>query len=140
MLWGYFEKLVITDRLAIFADNVYSDWKTLTGLPLIIAIIFFSMRLYLDFQGCMDIARGVSQILGIDLEINFWHPYFSKTMPEFWRRWHITLGAWFKDYLLYPVSMSSLCKSLNRFTRKHWDNNASRTISTVIPAACVWGL
>ena len=138
MLWGYFEKMVIADRLAIFANGVYSRWDEVTGLPLVLAIIFFSMQLYLDWTGCMDIARGVSQIFGIELERNFWHPYFSKNMPEFWRRWHITLGNWFKDYLLYPVSMSGLCKSINRFTRKKWGNQASRAFSTVIPAACVW--
>lgn len=138
MLWGYFEKMVIADRLSIFATGVYDKWDQVTGLPLVIAIIFFSMKLYLDFQGCMDIGRGVSQIFGIELEINFWHPYFSKDMPEFWRRWHITLGAWFKDYLLYPVSMSGLCKSINRFTRKHWGNAVSRSLSTIIPATCVW--
>lgn len=138
MLWGYFEKMVIADRLAIFANGVYAKWETLTGLPLIIAIVFFSMQLYLDFQGCMDIGRGVSQIFGIELELNFWHPYFSKNMPEFWRRWHITLGSWFKDYLLYPVSMSGISKSINRFTRKHWGNNVSRTCSTILPSICVW--
>lgn len=138
MLWGYFEKMVIADRLAIFANGVYAEWETLTGLPLLIAIIFFSMQLYLDFQGCMDIGRGVSQVFGIELELNFWHPYFSKNMPEFWRRWHITLGAWFKDYLLYPVSMSGLSKSINRWTRKHWGNEVSRSFSTVLPATCVW--
>ncbi len=138
MLWGYFQKMVIADRLAIFANGVYSKWDEVTGLPLVLAIIFFSMQLYLDWTGCMDVARGVSQIFGIELERNFWHPYFSKDMPEFWRRWHITLGAWFKDYLLYPVSMSRLCKSINRFTRKKWGNQASRAFSTVIPAACVW--
>ena len=138
MLWGYFEKMVIADRLAIFANGVYAKWDSLTGVPLVIAIVFFSMRLYLDFQGCMDIARGVSQMFGIELELNFWHPYFSKNMPEFWRRWHITLGAWFKDYLLYPVSMSKLCKSINKFTRRKWGNQVSRSLATVIPAACVW--
>lgn len=138
ILWGYFEKMVIADRLAIFANGVYAKWDEVTGLPLVLAIIFFSMQLYLDWTGCMDIARGVSQIFGIELERNFWHPYFSRNMPEFWRRWHITLGAWFKDYLLYPVSMSKLCKSINRFTRKKWGNQASRAFSTVIPAACVW--
>lgn len=138
MLWGYFEKMVIADRLSIFANGVYAKWDTLTGLPLMLAIVFFSMKLYLDFQGCMDIGRGVSQMFGIELELNFWHPYFSKDMPEFWRRWHITLGAWFKDYLLYPVSMSKLCKSINKFTRRKFGNQASRAIGAVIPAACVW--
>ncbi len=138
LLWGYFEKLVIADRLAVFANGVYDRWKVLTGLPLIVAIVFFSMQLYLDFQGCMDICRGISEVFGIRLEINFARPYFSKNMPEFWRRWHITLGAWFKDYLLYPVSMSSLCKSVNKWSRRKWGNAASRTVSTIIPAACVW--
>lgn len=138
MLWGYFEKMVIADRLSIFATSVYEKWESANALTLLIAISFFSMKLYLDFQGCMDIGRGISQVFGIELERNFWHPYFSKNMPEFWRRWHITLGAWFKDYLLYPVSMSGLCKSLNRFTRKHWGNAVSRALSTIIPATCVW--
>ena len=138
VLWGYFEKMVIADRLAIFANGVYARWEETSGIPLIIAIIFFSLQLYLDFQGCMDIARGVSQIFGIELEKNFWHPYFSKTMPEFWKRWHITLGNWFKDYLLYPVSMSRLCKSIDKFTRKKWGKNVSHAIATIIPSACVW--
>ena len=138
MLWGFFEKMVIADRLAIFANGVYAQWETASGLSLIFAIIFFSMQLYLDFQGCMDIGRGVSQVFGIELELNFWHPYFSKKMPEFWRRWHITLGAWFKDYLLYPVSMSKLSKAINRWTRKRFGNSVSRACSTILPAACVW--
>ena len=71
MLWGYFQKMVIADRLAIFANGVYSKWDEVTGLPLVLAIIFFSMQLYLDWTGCMDIARGVSQIFGIELERNF---------------------------------------------------------------------
>ena len=138
MLWGFFEKMVIADRLAVFYKGVFSEWQLLTGLPLIIALIFLSMQLYLDFRGCMDICRGVSQMLGIELEENFKRPYFSKTMPEFWRRWHITLGAWFKDYLLYPVSTSKLCKKINKATRNKWGSAASRAFSTVIPAACVW--
>ena len=138
MLWGYFEKMVIADRLSVFYGGVYTHWDSLRGMPLILAIIFLSLQLYLDFQGCMDIGRGVSQTFGIDLEVNFARPYFSKNMPEFWRRWHITLGAWFKDYLLYPVSISKLCKSLNKWTRKKWGNTVSRTVATIIPAACVW--
>jgi D-alanyl-lipoteichoic acid acyltransferase DltB (MBOAT superfamily) len=138
ILWGYFEKMVIADRLLIFTDGVLDRWQQLSGLPLMIGLSFFSIQLYLDWLGCMDIARGVSQIFGIELDRNFWHPFFSKDMPEFWRRWHISLNNWFKDYLLYPVSMSGLCKTINRFTRKKWGNKASRALSAVIPAACVW--
>jgi D-alanyl-lipoteichoic acid acyltransferase DltB (MBOAT superfamily) len=138
ILWGYFEKMVIADRLLVFTNGVLGKWEQLSGLPLILGLSFFSIQLYLDWLGCMDIARGVSQIFGIELDRNFWHPFFSKNMPEFWRRWHISLGSWFKDYLLYPVSMSGLCKSINKFTRKKWGNQASRALSSVIPAACVW--
>ena len=138
VLWGFFEKLVIADRLSIFANGVYKRWEETSGIPLILAIIFFSLQLYLDFQGCMDIACGVSEIFGIELERNFWHPYFSKNMPEFWRRWHITLGAWFKDYILYPVSMTKLCKNIDKSARKKWGKNVARAVSTIIPTACVW--
>lgn len=138
ILWGYFEKMVIADRLAIFVNGVNAKWDQLTGIPLILSISVYSIQLYMDWMGCMDIARGASEMLGIHLERNFWHPYFSKDMPEFWRRWHISLGNWFKDYLLYPVSMSGLCKKINRTTRKKWGNQASRAFSAVVPAACVW--
>lgn len=138
ILWGYFEKMVIADRLLVFTNGVFGKWDQLTGLPLMLGLSFFSIQLYLDWLGCMDIARGISQIFGIELDRNFWHPFFSKNMPEFWRRWHISLGSWFKDYLLYPVSMSGLCKAINKFTRKKWGNQASRAFSSVIPAACVW--
>ena len=116
MLWGYFEKMVIADRLAIFANGVYAKWDEVTGLPLVLAIIFFSMQLYLDWTGCMDIARGVSQIFGIELERNFWHPYFSKNMPEFWRRWHISLSTWFRDYVYIPLGG-------NRVNKFKWIRN-----------------
>lgn len=138
ILWGYFQKMVIADRLAIFTGAVLGKWQQLTGFPLLLALSLFSIQLYMDWVGCMDIARGISQVFGIELDRNFWHPFFSKNMPEFWRRWHISLGSWFKDYLLYPVSMSGLCKAINKFTRKKWGNQASRAFSSVVPAACVW--
>ena len=138
ILWGYFEKMVISDRLQTFTNGALAKWDQITGFPLILAISLFSIQMYLDWMGCMDIAHGISEIFGIDLDKNFWHPFFSKNMPEFWRRWHISLGAWFKDYLLYPVSMSALCKKINKFTRKKWGNQVSRSISVVIPASCVW--
>ena len=138
ILWGYFEKMVISDRIQAFTNGILANWQQLTGFPLLLGISLFSIQLYLDWMGCMDIAHGVSEIFGINLDRNFWHPFFSKNMPEFWRRWHISLGAWFKDYLLYQVSMSGLCKKINKFTRRKWGNQASRAFSAVIPAAVVW--
>lgn len=138
ILWGYFEKMVISDRISIFTTSIFAKWHELTGFPILLGVSLFSVQLYLDWIGCMDIARGISEIFGINLDRNFWHPFFAKNMPEYWRRWHISLGNWFKDYLLYPVSMSGLCKSINRSTRKKWGNQASRAFSAVVPAAVVW--
>lgn len=127
--------MVISDRLQTFTNGALAKWDQITGFPLILAISLFSIQMYLDWMGCMDIAHGVSEIFGINLDKNFWHPFFSKNMPEFWRRWHISLGAWFKDYLLYPVSMSALCKKINKFTRKKWGNQVSRSHFSCNPAS-----
>ena len=102
-LWGFFKKLVIADRLALFVDSVYGDWQNCTGAILVLAIAVYSLQIYTDFSGCIDIVSGVSEMFGIKLSANFRHPYFSKTMPEFWKRWHITLCSWFRDYIYIPL-------------------------------------
>lgn len=108
MLWGFFQKLVISQRLAGAVDLVYGSYPAYPGWFVGIATVCFAFQLYTDFSGCMDIVLGASQILGISLPENFHTPYFSRSISEYWRRWHITLGAWFKDYLFYPLQKSSL--------------------------------
>ena len=103
ILWGLFKKLVIADRLAIFVNTVYDKPSGHDGITLIIATIFFAIQIYCDFSGYTDIAIGVSRLFGVNLTKNFKAPYFAKNIPEFWRRWHITLGAWFKEYLYIPL-------------------------------------
>ena len=103
MAWGFFKKLVIADRLAIYVNEVYASPHDHTGLVLIIATVFFAYQIYCDFSGYSDIAIGAARVMGYELMLNFRHPYFAKSIREFWRRWHISLSTWFRDYLYIPL-------------------------------------
>jgi len=106
MLWGMFKKVVIADNLAVIVNNVYNDPGKFTGLPLIIATYFFAFQIYCDFSGYTDIARGCARVMGFELMENFKQPYLSRSVPEFWKRWHISLSSWFKDYVYIPLGGS----------------------------------
>ena len=103
MIWGFFKKLVIAERAGVVALQVFGNYEDYGGCILFIGIMLETVQLYCDFSGYMDIAIGISQTFGITLDENFNHPFFSKSAEEFWRRWHITLGAWFKDYVYMPI-------------------------------------
>ncbi len=103
MMWGLFKKVVIADRLAIFVNQVYDTPTNYQGVPLIVACIFFTFQIYCDFSGYSDIAIGAAKVMGFDLMKNFNRPYFSKSISEFWKRWHISLSSWFRDYLYIPL-------------------------------------
>jgi D-alanyl-lipoteichoic acid acyltransferase DltB (MBOAT superfamily) len=103
MLWGFFKKIVIADRLAIFVDKAYGDVPNLDGITSIVSIIFFAFQLYLDFSAYSDIAIGSSRILGFNLSTNFNRPYLSSSFSDFWKRWHISLSSWFRDYVYFPL-------------------------------------
>ena len=103
MLWGYFQKMVVADRLAVFVNSVYNAPAKHFGFEVMIANIFFAFQIYCDFAGYSNIAIGAAQVMGFKLSKNFDKPYMSKSVKEFWRRWHITLGAWFRDYLYIPL-------------------------------------
>ncbi len=138
LLYGVFKKLVLADRIGIMVQQVYGNWGDYGRYELIFVTLLYSIQIYSDFSGCMDIITGVAKMFGIELSKNFNHPYFSKTMPEFWRRWHISLGTWFKDYVFYPISVSNRCQSINRACRKVFGANAGRIISGCIPIYAVW--
>lgn len=140
MLWGYFKKLVIADRLAIFVNTVYGDYHHKSGSMLLVATIFGAFQLYCDFSGCMDIAAGFSEIIGIKLDRNFNHPFFSESASEFWRRWHITLGVWFKDYVYMPISVAPWMMKLMGKVRKHFGMSVAKNVSTIIELSIVWML
>lgn len=106
MLWGFFLKLVIADRAAVFVDTIFEYTGQYGGLYIVAAVIFFAFQIYCDFFGYSVIAKGSARILGLGLMDNFDAPYFSKSVAEFWRRWHISLGSWFRDYLYIPLGGS----------------------------------
>lgn len=99
MLWGLFKKLVIADRLAIYVNTVYNNPEQHNGMTFILATIFFAFQIYCDFSGYSDIAIGAAKVMGFKLMTNFNRPYFARNISEFWKRWHISLSTWFKDYL-----------------------------------------
>lgn len=103
MLWGLFKKLVIADRLALYVNAVYNNSDHHSGISLFVATIFFAFQIYCDFSGYSDIAIGAARVMGFKLMTNFDRPYFSKNIAEFWKRWHISLSTWFKDYLYIPL-------------------------------------
>jgi alginate O-acetyltransferase complex protein AlgI len=103
MFWGMFKKVVIADRLAVLVNQVYGHPRDYTGLWLILATIFFAFQIYCDFSGYSDIAIGAARVMGFGLMQNFNRPYFASSIAEFWRRWHISLSTWFRDYLYIPL-------------------------------------
>ena len=106
MLWGFFLKIVLADRIAIFVDTVYGDCEHYQGIYLIVATVLFAVQIYCDFSGYSSIAMGTAKLLGIELMDNFNAPYLSTSVADFWRRWHISLTSWFKDYLYIPLGGS----------------------------------
>lgn len=116
--WGMFMKVVIADRLAMVVDYSYNNPSEHNGLTLLLATFFFTFQIYCDFAGYSNIAIGTARVMGYNLMENFDTPYFSKSISEFWRRWHISLSTWFKDYLYIPLGgnrVSEFRRYLNNF-------------------------
>ena len=124
MLWGYFKKLVIADRIAVAVLALRGPEHT--GLSFFVLTCFYAVQIYGDFTGGIDIAIGLSEALGIRLPENFIRPFFAKNIAEYWRRWHITLGEWMKEYVFYPVSVSTPMRKLSKSARKRWPKFGKR--------------
>lgn len=114
MLWGFFEKMVVADRLGELVNTVYDNPQNYFGAQVAVATVFFAFQIYCDFAGYSNIARGAAEIMGFHLPVNFDGPYFSQSIQEFWRRWHISLGAWFWDYLYIPLG-GNRCSKFRRY-------------------------
>ena len=117
ILYGLFLKMVIADRAAIIVDTVYEDSSVYPGFFIVVATVFFAIQIYCDFYGYSTIARGSAMLMGITLMDNFQAPYFSRNVREFWRRWHISLSGWFRDYLYIPLGGSQRGKPRKEFNR-----------------------
>jgi D-alanyl-lipoteichoic acid acyltransferase DltB (MBOAT superfamily) len=108
--WGFFKKVVIADRVSEYVNLVYNDPYSYQGLHFVIATLFFTIQIYCDFSGYSDIARGTAKIMGYDLMVNFRMPYLSKSIREFWQRWHISLSTWFRDYFYISLGGNRVSK------------------------------
>ena len=138
MLWGIFKKLVISARLGILVDTIYSDIHQYQGLYLILAMGMFLLQLYTDFSGCMDIIIGASECYGIRLPENFDHPFHARSIQEYWQRWHITLGLWLRDYIMYPRLRSQGMRNLNGAIKKRFGRKVANQITTWLGMLIVW--
>ncbi|MEG2801523.1 MAG: MBOAT family O-acyltransferase [Longicatena sp.] len=131
MMWGFFKKMVIADRVAIIADYVFGHYMDISGMGVTFGVIMYAIQDYTDFSGCIDIARGCAKAMGIEMAENFKRPYFSRSIPEFWRRWHMSLGAWMKDYVFYPFSLTKGVRNLGKSTKKRF----GKFIGLTLPVA-----
>ncbi|MBO4863642.1 MAG: MBOAT family protein [Eubacterium sp.] len=138
VLWGLFKKMVIADRAALMTAEVFGNHLAYSGIFYLLAVLASAIQLYADFSGCMDIALGVSEMFGIELTENFKRPFYSTSAAEFWRRWHITLGAWFKDYVYMPLVISPWLLKISKKFRDKWGIRAGKNVMTVIPLFIVW--
>ncbi len=131
-LWGLMKKLVMAERLALAADTVFIKWRETEGLTVLIGAVCYGLQVYGDFSGGMDMARGIGEMFGIQMTPNFARPYFAKSLEEFWRRWHMTLGAWMRDYVFYPVSLSKGAARLGKKTKKWFGVRTGKMIPTFL--------
>ena len=120
--------MVMADRISPFVTEVFKHSDQYEGMIFFLAAVMYSIQIYCDFSGCMDIVRGASECFGITLGENFRRPYFSQTLPEFWRRWHISLGTWMKDYIFYPFSLSKWSNKAAKWGKKHLGDHLGKML------------
>lgn len=138
ILFGLMKKVLIVDRVNPLILEIYNNYTGYDGGIIAIGMILYTLQLYMDFSGVMDIVIGTAEIFGVTIPENFRQPFFSKTISEFWTRWHITLGTWFRDYIYYPVSLTKKCKNITSKMRKKIGNYYGPLIASAIALFCVW--
>lgn len=138
ILWGYFKKVVIADRVIAAVSLIFQEPDQYRGIYVLIGMLFYALQLYADFTGGIDITIGIAQSLGISLKENFERPFFAKSTAEYWRRWHITMGTWFRDYIFYPLSVSKPMLKLSNNSRKHLGSGFGRRLPVYVSTIIVW--
>lgn len=138
MLWGMLKKVFLADPLAGAVENVYSGYTQYSGAVLFLGAALYCLQLYCDFSGGTDLVRGVSSLFGVELAENFRRPYFARSMDEFWRRWHISLGEWMKDYLFYPVALSKPVSRLGKRVKRAFGNHLGKLIGPCLSTVIVF--
>lgn len=137
-MWGYLKKMVIADRAAVLVDTVVVENSPYGGAVIAVGMLFYCIQLYCDFSGGIDISRGVAKMLGIDLAENFRRPIFATSLADYWRRWHITLGHWMRDYVFYPLSLSKPFGRLGKWARKHIGGLPGKIMATSLATFVVY--
>ena len=138
MLWGLFKKLVLSSRLALIVNAIYADTENYNGFFIWIAAALFMLQLYTDFSGCMDIIIGMSETFGVLLPENFRTPFFSRSVQEFWQRWHISLGAFMRDYVMYPILRTRCWMKLTKAVKARFGKKAAKQIPAYLAMLIVW--
>ena len=138
ILWGFFKKLVIADRVAILCSQVFDNHTEYTGGAVFVALLFYTIQIYADFSGGIDIARGVAQCMGIDMIDNFRRPYFSNSLSDFWNRWHISLSFWCRDYIFYPVALAKVFGKMGKSLRSIFGDRVGKLFPAIIAQYCTF--
>ena len=136
--WGLIKKMIFANTAALATSAILEDQTALGGAGMWLLILLYSVRIYADFTGGMDIALGVSQVLGISMAENFDRPFASPSLKEYWRRWHRTMGRWFEDYVFYPLSLSRPLQRLSLWTRAHLGQAAGRYLPLTVAMLATW--
>ena len=138
VLWGFFKKLVVADRLLGAVKTLAAALESFGGVYVLLTMLFYAVVLYADFTGGIDIAIGAAKMLGIRLAENFNRPFYSKSIAEYWRRWHITMGTWFKDYLFYPLGASKPMLSLIKPSKRLFGDRISVRVPVYLTTVILW--
>lgn len=138
ILLGLFKKIVIANRLNIIVKTIFNHYTEYNGSSILIGGIAFTIMLYMDFSGAMDVVSGIGDIFSVKVPPNFKQPFFSKSISEFWMRWHISLGKWFKDYVYYPLSLSKNIRKLGKTCKKYFGTKTSVIVKSTIALLAVW--
>lgn len=140
ILYGFLKKYIIADRLNYLVNNVFDNYTRFSGTAVAIGVIGYTVMLYTEFSGTMDVVIGIGEVFGIKIPENFRQPFFSKNISEFWTRWHISLGLWFKDFIFYPVSLSKAGKKITSVMRKKLGNQYGPLVGGSVALMAVWFL
>ncbi len=138
ILWGFFKKMVIADRMLVAVNTIIQDTEKYQGGFVFVGMLFYALELYADFTGGIDITIGIANTMGISVAENFNRPYFSKNIKGYWNRWHMTMGSWFTDYIFYPISVWSPMLKLGKTARKYLGNEIGKRVPVYLASFVVW--
>lgn len=138
MVWGFFKKMLVANVLSPYVNDVFANYPAYSGISTLIGAFMYSVQIYADFSGYMDIMCGFCEMLGIRLTENFDRPYFAKSIAEYWRRWHMSLGAWYKKYIYFPIGMSSWSRKFAKVNKERFGKHFSDSFPATIALLVVW--